>query len=62
MISMRVAVFGLVALAACAGCATGTRSVGIGSNGAASPATAEVQKQCEGWYNAAASVCDSMGD
>jgi len=58
---MRIAVFGLVVLAACAGCASGTWSVANGSNGAASPATYEVQ-QCEGWYNAAAGVCDSMGD
>jgi hypothetical protein len=59
---MRAAVFGLVALAACAGCATGTRSVVSGSNGLASPSTVEVQKQCEGWYDAAAGVCDSIGD
>ena len=62
MTSMRGAVIGLVALAACAGCTTGTRSVVIGSNGAASPATVETQKSCEGWYSAAAAVCDSMGD
>ena len=64
MMSMRVAVLGLVALAVCAGCATGTRSAANGSNGAASPMTGDVQKQvrqCEGWYDAAAGVCDSMG-
>jgi len=59
--SMRIAVFGLVMLAACAGCATGTRSAGMGENGTASPATYEEPK-CEGWYNAAAGVCDSLGD
>jgi ammonia channel protein AmtB len=59
---MRGAVIGLVALAACAGCATGTRSAVIGSNGAASPATVETQNSCEGWYNAVAGVCDSLGD
>jgi ammonia channel protein AmtB len=60
---MRGAVIGLVALAACAGCATGTRSAVIGSNGAASPATTvETEKSCEGWYNAVAGVCDSLGD
>ena len=67
VISMRMTVLGLVALAACAGCATGTRSVANGTNGtngSASPAT-EVQQQaqrCEGWYDAVAGVCDSMGD
>ena len=62
--SMRVAVLGLVALALCAGCATGTGSVANGSNGSASPMTGDVQKkaqQCEGWYDAVAGVCDSMG-
>ena len=61
MIAMRVAVLGLVALAACAGCATGTRSVASGSNGLASPATVQAPK-CEGLYDAVAGVCDSLGD
>ena len=64
MISKRAAVLGLglVALVACAGCATGTRSVAGDSNGLASPATVEIQKCAGGWYDAAAGVCDSMGD
>jgi hypothetical protein len=33
-----------------------------GSNGLASPSTVETEKNCEGWYNAVAGVCDSMGD
>jgi len=52
---------GLVALIACAGCATGTRSVMSNGNGMASPATVEVPN-CQGWYDAAAGVCDSIGD
>ena len=60
MTSMRIAVLGLIALAACAGCATGTRSVSKSSTGMASPAPAQVQR-CEGWYDAAAGVCDTMG-
>jgi hypothetical protein len=62
--SMRVAVLGLVALVACAGCATGTGSISNGSNGAASPRTGDVQQQiqqCEGWYDSVAGACDSMG-
>ena len=64
---MRAAVLGLVTLAVCAGCATGTGSVANGSNGsngAASPLTGDVQKQvqkCEGWYDAVAGACDSNG-
>ena len=59
----RFAVVGLVALAACAGCATGTRSVGMnGGNGVASPATTVDAPQCTGWYDAAAGACDSVGD
>ena len=61
MISMRGAMLGLVALIACAGCATGTRSVMSNGNGMASPATVEVPN-CQGWYDAAAGVCDSIGD
>ena len=58
---MRLAVFGLVALA-CAGCATGMRVAGNGNgNGSASPATYETQR-CEGFYDTAAAVCDSIGD
>lgn len=61
MISMRLALFGLVALAS-AGCATGMHMAGNGNgHGAASPATYEVQK-CDGWYDNAAAVCDSVGD
>jgi hypothetical protein len=61
--SMRVAVLGLVALIGCVGCATGTRSLVGGSNGFASPATIDDQKeqQCEGWFDAAAGVCDTIG-
>ena len=60
----RFAVVGLVALAACAGCATGTRTtMGMnGGNGSASPATTVDAPQCSGWYDAAAGVCDSIGD
>lgn len=61
MTSIRVAMFGLIALAACAGCATGTRSVANGSSGMASPTTSDIQ-HCEGWYNAAAGACDSVTD
>ena len=66
--SMRVAVLGLVTLAFCAGCATGTGSAANGSNGSngsASPMTGDVQnkvQQCEGWYDAVAGACDSMGN
>ena len=64
--SMRIAVLGLVVLAACAGCATGTGSVaGNGNgNGMASPANATVEvPKCEGgWYDTVAAVCDSVGD
>jgi len=62
MIFKGVAVFGLLALV-CAGCATGTRSIASvnGNGGFASPMTSEVQA-CEGWFNATAGVCDSMGD
>ena len=62
MISMRVAVLGLVALIACAGCATGTRSVTSNGNGMASPATTVEVPNCQGWYDAVAGVCDSIGD
>jgi hypothetical protein len=63
---MRVAVFGVIALAACAGCATGTRSVANGSNGVASPMTYAEQKDVQncdaGWFDVVARVCDSVGD
>ena len=59
--SMRVAMVGLMLLGACAGCATGTQSLSHGANGMASPTTNE-DARCEGWYNAAAGVCDSVGE
>jgi hypothetical protein len=67
---MRAAMLGLVALVACAGCATGTRSMVYGTNGTngvASPATTvdvtPGTQSCEGgWYDAAAGVCDTIGD
>ena len=61
VISKGAAVLGLVALVVCAGCATGTQYGAGHSNGLASPTTVEIQK-CAGWYDAAAGVCDSMGD
>ena len=62
--SMRIAVLGLIALAACAGCATGASSIASNGNGSgmASPTTVEVPKCEGGWYDAVAGACDSMGD
>jgi len=63
--TMRMAVLGLVALAALTGCATGTQSMAGTSNGngMASPAAAAVEMPaCSGWYDAVAGVCDNMGD
>ena len=60
--SMRIAVLGLVVLAACAGCATGASSIAGNGNGMASPTTVEVPKCEGGWYDAVAGACDSMGD
>ena len=63
MVAKAVAVLGMVALA-CA--ATGTRSFASQdsdgkSGGSASPMPSEV-RACSGWYDAAARVCDSVGD
>jgi hypothetical protein len=59
-------VLGFVALAV-TGCATGTMSVSHGNgngNGLASPMTTTTDDlpKCEGWYDTAANVCDSVGD
>jgi hypothetical protein len=61
MTVIRGAVLGLVVLVASTGCATVARSGANGGHGSASPITYEVER-CEGWYNAAAGVCDSIGD
>jgi len=66
MFSKRSLVFGLVALATCAGCARGTRTVVIepGDGGMASPPTIgdQLVKCDEGRFNAAAGLCVSEGD
>lgn len=61
MKSMRFLVLGLVAVAALAGCATGSRVAGSNGNAFASPASYEVAR-CDGWYDSNAGICDSMGD
>ena len=60
MIARGVAMLGLLVLAS-AGCAT-FAAVGNGGDGGAitSSMTSEAQ-QCEGWYDANVSACDSMG-
>ena len=63
MIVMRIAVIGLVALAALTGCAASTGSMVGGSNGNGMPSPSTVETHsCAGWYAAGAGVCDSMGD
>jgi len=58
---------GVVALAVCAGCASGPRSVGFdpssGGNGTgvASPPTNQIQQCTGGVYNRAAGFCVSEG-
>jgi hypothetical protein len=67
MMSRSVAVLGLVALAACAGCASGTRSYASNPNvrsdvGMQASPSIIGNQNCQGWYDAAAGACDSMGD
>jgi hypothetical protein len=67
MISRGVAVLGLLALA-CAGCATGMQPYSIGANGnggdggALTSSMTSESRNCEGWYDANVSACDSMGN
>ena len=66
MISRRALLLGVVALAACAGCASGPGSVGVdptsGSHGPgfASPPT-QIQRCTGGVYSRAADLCVSEG-
>jgi hypothetical protein len=69
MISKSVAIWGLVALVAGAGCAT-TRTRVVATNPnvqtdvavMASPDLTTEMQHCEGWFDPAARVCDSPGD
>jgi len=68
--SARALIVGFVALAACAGCATGTRSASVDTRddgtvtSQASPATAgdEIPTCGDGSYNRAARLCVSEGE
>ena len=71
MSSKRAVVLGMLALVACAGCATASRTVAVdtrtdgGAAVQASPATAgDAAQTCErygGWYDSVVGACDSDG-
>ena len=64
MISKGIATIGLIALVACAGCASGQRSARLHNGALVAPASFDEMQQCEtdgGWFDRAAGACDSGG-
>ena len=62
--SKKIAMVGLIALVACAGCASGPRSARLHNGALAAPASFDETQHCQtegGWYDGAAHACDSGG-
>src|SRR5205814_3351978 len=64
VISKGIMALGLIALVACAGCASGPRSARVHNAALVAPASFDDTQQCEtdgGWYDRAAHACDAGG-